>query len=277
MMKRSLKQLVACVLCCLMAAQFLYAETYLEVIDAAQAAIEARKGKVSYEPAIAKLKSIVDSNLTEEEKIAKIKREFSLNSKANTDATPGVAQDETPDIGEKIPPKKIDWLERSKFGSKGNVTVYVNRQGIPYEVYVIGVAPISTTMVAVEAEEDAREEAEFNAKAAFAIWMHEHFAVKNEREKKTIVVRTNGEEQSETTAISKRKATQIAEGMWRGMSVYWTDMGAKQKGRCTMVWRWSIKESELARMVEILTQGGDPDALDRKPDMKIKEHSGFRQ
>lgn len=272
-MKRSLKHLVACVLCCLMTGQFLYAENYLEVIDAAQAAIEARKGKVSYEPAIAKLKSIVESNLTEEEKIAKIKQEFSLST-ANTDAKQSGAQDETPDIGEKIPPKKIDWLERSKFGSKGNVTVYINRQGIPYEVYVIGVAPISTTMVAVEAEEDAREEAEFNAKAAFAIWMHEHFAVKNEREKKTIVVRTNGEEQSETTSISKRKATQIAEGMWRGMSVYWTDMGKEQKGRCTMVWRWSIKESELARMVEILTQGGD---LDRQPDMKVREHSGFRQ
>ena len=98
-------------------------------------------------------------------------------------------------IAESTPPKKIDWEKRTEFGSKGNVTVYVDKDGIPTEVYVVGVAPVSTTLIATEAEEDAREEAEFNAKAAFALWMSENFAVKNVREKKVLIVRKNGKEQ----------------------------------------------------------------------------------
>ena len=106
-----------------------------------------------------------------------------------------VAEDKIPvpkeyeGIAESTPPKKIDWEKRTEFGSKGNVTVYVDKNGIPTEVYVVGIAPVSTTLVAVEAEEEAREDAEFNAKAAFALWMSERFTVKNVRDKKVLVVR----------------------------------------------------------------------------------------
>ena len=34
-------------------------------------------------------------------------------------------------IAESTPPKKIDWEKRTEFGSKGNVTVYVDKNGVP--------------------------------------------------------------------------------------------------------------------------------------------------
>lgn len=174
-------------------------------------------------------------------------------------------------IAETTHPQKIDWEKRVEFGSKGNVTVYVDRDGIPKEVYVVGVAPVSTTLVAVEAEEDAREEAEFNAKAAFALWMSEHFAVKTVRDKKTLVVRKNGAEQSESVTISKRRAEQMASGAWRGMSIFWHK---RTGGRYTAVWRWSVTEQRLAKMVEMLTRDADPASLKRKADMNVKDIEG---
>ena len=172
------------------------------------------------------------------------------------------------------PPKEVDWVKQSEMGSKGNVMVYIDKDGVPTEVYVIGVAPISTTMVAVEAEEEASEEAEFNAKAAFSLWMSEHFKVETVRDKKTLVVRKNGEEQSETVSVSKRHAEQMASAAWRGMSIFWHK---RADGRYTAVWRWSATEQKLAKMVELLTQDKDSDSLNRKPDNKVKDVEGFRQ
>ena len=190
---------------------------------------------------------------------------------ANADNNKITVPKEYEGIAESIPPKKIDWEKRSEFGSKGNVTVYVDKDGIPTEVYVIGVAPVSTTLIAVEAEEDAQEEAEFKAKAAFALWMSEHFTVKNVREKKVLVVRKNGQEQSESVNISKQKAEQMASGAWRGMSVFWHK---RSNGRYVAVWRWSVTEHRLAKMVEMLTRDGDPKSLKRKADMEVKDLKG---
>ena len=176
-------------------------------------------------------------------------------------------------IMETIPPKKIDWKKRVEFGSKGNVTVYADKDGIPTEVYVVGVAPVSTTLIATEAEEEAREEAEFSAKAAFALWMSESFSVKTVRDKKTLVVRKNGKEESESVSISKRHAEQMASAAWRGMSVYWHK---RSNGRYTVVWRWSLTEQRLAKMVQMLTRDGDPASVKREPDMVVKDTEGFR-
>lgn len=188
-----------------------------------------------------------------------------------------VAEDKIPvpkeyeGIAESTPPKKIDWEKRTEFGSKGNVTVYIDKNGIPTEVYVVGIAPVSTTLVAVEAEEEAREDAEFNAKAAFALWMSERFTVKNVRDKKVLVVRKNGQEQSESVSISKRHAEQMASAAWRGMSVFWHK---RSNGRYIAVWRWSVTEQKLAKMVEMLTRDGDPASLKRKADMEVKDIEG---
>ena len=176
-------------------------------------------------------------------------------------------------IVETIPPKKIDWEKRVEFGSKGNVTVYADKDGIPTEVYVVGVAPVSTTLIATEAEEEAREEAEFSAKAAFALWMSESFSVKTVRDKKTLVVRKNGKEESESVSISKRHAEQMASAAWRGMSVYWHK---RSNGRYTVVWRWSLTEQRLAKMVQMLTRDGNPASVKREPDMVVKDTEGFR-
>ena len=61
-------------------------------------------------------------------------------------------------IAESTPPNKIDWKKRARHGSKGNITVYVDKDGVPTEIYVIGVAPVATTLTPVEAEEEAFEE-----------------------------------------------------------------------------------------------------------------------
>lgn len=174
-------------------------------------------------------------------------------------------------IAETTPPKKIDWEKRVEFGSNGNVTVYVDKNGIPTEIYVVGVAPVSTTLVAVEAEQEAMEEAEFNAKAAFALWMSERFMVKNVRDKKIIVVRKNGEEQSESVTISKRHAEQMASAAWRGMSILWHK---RSNGRYISVWRWSVTEQKLAKLVEMLTHDRSPASLNREPDMEVKDIEG---
>ncbi len=176
------------------------------------------------------------------------------------------------DIAEKKDPKQIDWIKRSKRGSRGNVTCYVDKDGVPTAVFVIGVAPVSTTMIAVEAEEEAQFEAETNAKEAFALWMHEFVSVENVREKKTLVVRTDGEEHSETETKTKRIFTQTAEASWRGMSIF---ADALKDGRYVAIWRWSVQEQQLAHMVELLTQDRDPNSVlgkkDRKTDWTVEE------
>ena len=174
------------------------------------------------------------------------------------------------DIAEKKDPKKINWLKRSQKGSRGNVTCYTDTNGVPTAVFVIGVAPVSTTMIAVEAEEEARFEAEANAKEAFALWMHEFVSVENVREKKTLVVRTDGEEHSETETKSKRVFKQTADASWRGMSLFGDQLN---DGRYIAIWRWSVQEQQLARMVELLTQDKDPGQVksNRKTDWKVEE------
>ena len=76
-------------------------------------------------------------------------------------------------VAEKTPPNDIDWKSRSLKGSTGNVTVYVDGNDMPTEVYVIGVADIPTTMKAVRAQQFAHRQAEVQAKSAFALWMNE--------------------------------------------------------------------------------------------------------
>lgn len=176
-------------------------------------------------------------------------------------------------------PKNIDWMKRSKRGSRGNVTCYADKDGVPTAVFVIGVAPVSKTMIAVEAEEEAQFEAESNAKEAFAIWMKECLSVENVREKQTLIVRTNGEETSETETKVKRKFTQMASAQWRGMSIF---ADALKDGRYIQIWRWSVKEQELAKMVETLTRDGSVDEVkgkkDRKVDWKVEERPlSFRE
>ena len=173
-------------------------------------------------------------------------------------------------IVETIPPEKIDWEKRVKFGSNGNVTVYADKNGVPTQIYVVGEAPVSTTLIAVQAERLARKEAEFAAKRAFAIWIEEHLTFKSEMEQKTIVVRSPGERSEETT-ITKDYAVQMASATWRGMSVYWHK---RSKGRYIVVWRWSATEQRLAKMVQMLTRDADPASLKRKADMDVKDIEG---
>lgn len=213
-------------------------------------------------------KESVNSGLTfyEEKKPDDKKDEGKKDSAASPRNIDGISFD----IAEKKDPKQIDWIKRSKRGSRGNVTCYVDKDGVPTAVFVIGVAPVSTTMIAVEAEEEAHFEAESNAKEAFALWMHEFVSVENVREKKTLVVRTDGEEHSETETKNKRVFTQTAEASWRGMSVF---ADALKDGRYISIWRWSVQEQELAHMVEQLTQDKDPNSVkkDRKTDWTVEE------
>ena len=95
--------------------------------------------------------------------------------------------------------------------------------------------------------------------------------MKNVREKKILVVRKNGKEQSESVSISKRHAEQMASAAWRGMSVFWHK---RSNGRYIAVWRWSVTEQKLAKMVEMLTRDGDPASLKRKADMEVKDIEG---
>ena len=183
------------------------------------------------------------------------------------------------DIAEKKDPRQIDWLKRAQRGSRGNVTCYVDKDGIPTAVFVIGVAPVSKTMIAVEAEDEAHYEAESNAKEAFALWMDEFVAVENTRETKRIIVRTDGKESSETETKTKRVFTQTASAQWRGMSLY---ADALNGGRYVAIWRWSVKEQELAKLVEMLTRDEEPDTVigkkERKVDWKVKERGfSFRE
>lgn len=183
------------------------------------------------------------------------------------------------DIAEKKDPRKINWMERSERGSRGNVTCYVDTNGVPTAVFVVGVAPVSKTMIAVEAEEEAHFEAETNAKEAFALWMQEYVSVENVREKKTLVVRTNGEETSETESKNKRVFTQTASAQWRGMSLFADTL---KDGRYVSIWRWSVKEQELAKMVEMLTKDESADSVlgkkGRKVDWKVREREfSFRE
>ena len=183
-------------------------------------------------------------------------------------------------VAETVPPKKIDWEKRATFGSKGNITVYVDKDGAPTEIYVVGVAAIPQTMDPVEAEEEAREDAEFNAKAAFALWIAEKFTVKTVRDKKVLVVRKNKEEQSESVSISKRHAEQIASAAWRGMSVFWQK---QTKRRYIAVWRWSASGQKQAKLVERLTSDNNSVSpispasstpLDNNSNVEIREIEG---
>lgn len=183
------------------------------------------------------------------------------------------------DIAEKNDPRKIDWLKRSQRGSRGNVTCYVDKDGAPTAVFVIGVAPVSKTMIAVEAEDEAQFEAEANAKEAFALWMKEFVSVDNIRETKRIIVRTDGKESSETQTKTKRAFTQTASAQWRGMSLYADSL---RDGRYVAIWRWSVKEHELAKWVEMLTRDEAPDSeagkKERKVDWKVQERGfSFRE
>lgn len=183
------------------------------------------------------------------------------------------------DIAEKKDPRKIDWMARSKRGSRGNVTCYVDTNGVPTAVFVIGVAQVSKTLVAVTAERLACREAEAYAKEAFALWMKEYVSVKSVLEHKTLVVRTNGEETSEEETKDGTVFTQITSAQWRGMSLF---ADALKDGRYVSIWRWSVKEQELAKMVEMLTKDESPDSVlgkkDRKVDWKVKERDfSFRE
>lgn len=183
------------------------------------------------------------------------------------------------DIAEKNDPRKIDWLKRSQRGSRGNVTCYVDKDGAPTAVFVIGVAPVSKTMIAVEAEDEAQFEAEANAKEAFALWMKEFVSVDNTRETKRIIIRTDGKESSETETKTKRAFTQTASAQWRGMSLYADSL---KDGRYVAIWRWSVKEHELAKWVEMLTRDEAPDSeagkKERKVDWKVQERGfSFRE
>ena len=63
----------------------------------------------------------------------------------------------------------------------------------------------------------------------------------------------------------------MASGAWRGMSVFWHK---RSNGRYIAVWRWSVTEQRLAKMVEMLTRDGDPKSLKRKADMEVKDIQG---
>ena len=152
------------------------------------------------------------------------------------------------------PPDKIDWEKKAEFGSDGNVTVFVDGDGTPTEIYVVGVARISTTLDAFEAEKDAREDAEFNAKAAFALWMSEHLTIENVFDKKVVVIKKNGKRQKESIVISKRHAEQMASAAWRGMSIFWQK---RSNDRYYAVWRWSAVGQKLANMLKNFSEESD--------------------
>ncbi|MBE6393342.1 MAG: hypothetical protein E7044_04715 [Lentisphaerae bacterium] len=178
--------------------------------------------------------------------------------------------EEFKELAEKGSPKDVDWNDVANLGSAGNVRVFFDAKGNP-EIYIIGIASVSTTLVAVRAEQFARKEAEINAKAAFAMWLHEHFAVKDEFDQKTLVAIKDGKrESSEDRTVSKRHAEQCAKASWRGMRVMKVVM---KSNRCYTVWRWSLTEHTFAKLIEILTKDGSGE---RQHDKKIKEGSWSR-
>ena len=180
-------------------------------------------------------------------------------------------------VAEKTPPNDIDWKSRSLKGSTGNVTVYVDGNDMPTEVYVIGVADIPTTMKAVRAQQFAHRQAEVQAKSAFALWMNESFSVVLGTTNKTLVITTGDSEskkgspreKSEDVMSSNENSQQAANATWRGMRC-WKVFQDAEKSERIEVWRWSVREQELARIVEILTRDGDPESVKRKPNMKIE-------
>ena len=86
-----------------------------------------------------------------------------------------------------------------------------------------------------------------------------------------LVVFGGGKENSETTDLQKSKITQAANNFWRGMSPYWYSKDPKN-GRYISVWRWSVKESEIARLVEILAHDGEITKKDNEPNVKPNFH-----
>lgn len=168
-------------------------------------------------------------------------------------------------VAEKGSPKDVDWNDAANLGSGGNVRVFFDEKGNP-EIYIIGDGLVSTTLVAVRAEQLARKEAEIRAKAAFATWLHEHFAVKDEFDHKTLVVIKDGKmESSEDRTVSKLQSKQFANASWRGLRIMKVVM---KNNRCYAVWRWSLTEHTFAKMIEMLTKDG---SVNRQHDRKIKE------
>ena len=116
-----------------------------------------------------------------------------------------------------------------------------------------------------------------DTKESFDAIVQEHFAVKEENERKTLVVIKGGQggqsEGSEDRTLDKRLVTQFANARWRGMRIMKVIL---KNNTCTSVWRWSLTEHTFAEMIEILTRDGSTDSLDRKHDQKIKEGSWSR-
>lgn len=175
-------------------------------------------------------------------------------------------------IAEKKNPKEIDWAKRAKHGSRGNVTCYVDNDGVPTAVFVVGIGALPKTMDDVDAEEEAQLEAEANAKEAFAIWVAERLSVRHIRNKRTLVVKTgtDGENHSrsdESEAVTKRERVfeQSASVFTRGMSLFGSML---KDGRYIAVWRWSVQEQQLAKMVEMLSNDEDPRSVKGGKDRK---------
>ena len=169
--------------------------------------------------------------------------------------------EEFKEIAEDGSPKDVDWQKEAKLGSKGNVKVFFDKKGNP-EVYIIGRAPIVSFFNEVDAEDDADEEAEFKAKAAFAIWLTEKFSVKTVNDRKALVVekgrsdsfgKSEKSKQGENVKITKRHAEQAASGCWRGMRKF---AAKRTKNEYIVVWRWSLSEHRFANLVEMLTKDG---------------------
>ena len=78
-------------------------------------------------------------------------------------------------------------------------------------------------------------------------------------------------EKSEDRMMTQENATQTANATWRGMRC-WKVVQEAEKSKRIEVWRWSVKEQELARIVETLTRDGNPDSLKRKQYMKIDSY-----
>ncbi len=176
---------------------------------------------------------------------------------------------------ETVPPEEIDWQTVTEAGS--NIKFWVDKKGTPTIVCFTGMAYVPRTMVPIEARQFAYDTAEENAKAAFATWMKENFTIATSTENKSmIVIAGNGtegstisrSEESETSIKRKKVIERFAQGQWRGIRKIWHHLN--DKNEYYAVYRWSVKESELARLVEQLTRGLDADT--GKP--ATMKHSG---